>query len=65
MNDGHCVGTVNGDFSWSGSNDIGLVLLVELLGFLVVLVVRQHTGEDAVKFGESGGERSRDLCRDE
>lgn len=61
MDYGNCIGAIDSDFSWSGSNDVGLVLLMELFGLLIVLVIWEYSRENTVELGESCGKRPRNL----
>lgn len=61
MDQRNSICTEDGDFSRTGANHIGLVLLLKPLGPFEILIVGEDSNEDAVEFGKTCKERTWDL----
>ena len=61
MNKRNGVRAVHCKLTRTGSNDVGLVLLVQCLAVFVVLIVRKYTSKDRMELGDARKERSREL----
>lgn len=61
VDDGDRIRAIDGEFSWPGSNNISLVLLLQSLGVFEVLAAGKDASEDRVELRKACEERARKL----